>query len=142
MQLQDLKPKHINKSRKRVGRGGKRGTTSGKGTKGQKSRSGRRIRPEARDFIKKIPKLRGYKFKSRFFYAVTNIGDLDKRFNDGDKVSPAILLKYKMASKVDGKLPKIKILGDGELKKKLVIEGCKVSSTAKAKIEKAGGTVS
>jgi len=142
MQLHNLQPNNSAKSKKRVGRGGKRGKTAGRGTKGQKSRSGRRIRPEARDFIKKIPKLRGYRFKSSFSYAVANVGDLDKRFNDGGKVNPAILLKYRLISKISGKLPKVKILGEGEISKKLSISGCKVSASAKSKIEKAGGTVS
>jgi len=64
MQLHQLKPSHKRKKKKIIGRGGKRGTTSGRGTKGQKSRSGANIRPAIYDFIKKIPKLRGYRFKS------------------------------------------------------------------------------
>ena len=63
MQLQDIKPRNKPKRKKRVGRGGKRGTYSGKGLKGQKSRAGAKIRPELRDFIKKVPKLKGYNFK-------------------------------------------------------------------------------
>lgn len=65
MQLNQLKPKIKNKNSKRVGRGGKRGAYSGKGLKGQKSRAGRKIRPQIRDIIKRIPKKRGYRFKSR-----------------------------------------------------------------------------
>jgi len=59
MQLHELKPDHKNKTKKRIGRGGKRGTFSGKGVKGQKSRAGRKIRPGTRDLIQQIPKLRG-----------------------------------------------------------------------------------
>lgn len=59
MQLYQLKPDHARKTDKRVGRGGKRGTYSGKGTKGQHSRAGHRIRPAERDFIQRLPKLRG-----------------------------------------------------------------------------------
>lgn len=61
MQLHQIKPSHKLKTKKRIGRGGKKGTYSGKGMKGQKSRAGAKIRPELRDFIKKIPKVRGYK---------------------------------------------------------------------------------
>ncbi|OGY57237.1 MAG: hypothetical protein A3E61_01280 [Candidatus Colwellbacteria bacterium RIFCSPHIGHO2_12_FULL_43_12] len=64
MQLHDLKPFHLNKTGKRVGRGGKRGTTSGHGTKGQKSRSGHKIRPAERDLIQRLPKLRGFRNKA------------------------------------------------------------------------------
>ncbi len=59
MQLHQLQSNHPNYGKKRVGRGGKRGTTSGRGTKGQHSRAGRRIRPAERDFIQRLPKLRG-----------------------------------------------------------------------------------
>lgn len=65
MQLHQLKPDHDLRAKKRVGRGGKRGTTSGKGTKGQKSRSGHRIRPAERDLIQRLPKLRGFKNKTK-----------------------------------------------------------------------------
>jgi len=65
MQLHDLKPLHPNKSSKRVGRGGKRGTTSGRGTKGQRARAGHRIRPAERDLIQRLPKLRGFANKPK-----------------------------------------------------------------------------
>ncbi|MEK9186632.1 MAG: uL15 family ribosomal protein, partial [Patescibacteria group bacterium] len=63
MQLHQLKPRHRQYPKTRVGRGGKRGTTSGRGQKGQKSRSGHRIRPAERDYIQRLPKLRGLKNK-------------------------------------------------------------------------------
>lgn len=65
MQIHQLKPIHKIKKKKRVGRGGKRGTYSGRGLKGQKSRAGRKMQPAIREFIKKFPKLRGYRFKSK-----------------------------------------------------------------------------
>ena len=64
MQIHELKPTHKRQETKQVGRGGKRGTYSGRGMKGQKSRSGRRLEPVVRSLIKKYPKLRGYRFKS------------------------------------------------------------------------------
>jgi len=59
MQLHELQPNHYNKDAKRIARGGKRGRTSGRGQKGQKSRSGRKIRPGIRDLVQRTPKLRG-----------------------------------------------------------------------------------
>ena len=76
-----------------------------------------------------------------FQYAVVNVGDLEKKFNDGEKITPAALLKNKLIFRVGGRLPKVKILGDGDLKKKLEIDSCVVSASAKAKIEKAGGSI-
>jgi len=64
MQTHEVKRKNENRDRRYVGRGGKRGKTAGRGTKGQNARAGRKIRPVIRDLIKKIPKNRGYKFKS------------------------------------------------------------------------------
>jgi len=65
MQLHQVKPSHKTKTKKRVGRGGKKGTYSGRGIKGQKARAGAKLKPAIRDLIKKIPKLRGYKFKKK-----------------------------------------------------------------------------
>lgn len=64
MQIHDLKRKHKNKKDRIVGRGGKHAKTSGRGGKGQTARAGNKRRPELRDIIKKLPKLRGYRFKS------------------------------------------------------------------------------
>ena len=65
MQLHQLKPTHKAKAAKRVGRGGKRGTYSGRGMKGQKSRAGARMQPLVRELIKRYPKLRGYRRKAK-----------------------------------------------------------------------------
>jgi large subunit ribosomal protein L15 len=136
MQLHQVKPTHKQKSKKRVGRGGKRGTYSGKGLKGQKSRAGRKMRPELRDYIKKIPKKRGYRFKSiQEKPEVVNLRDLEKFFNDGELVNPEILLKRGLVSRIKGKVPEVKILGSGELKKKLKIENCLMSESAKKAIK-------
>ena len=59
--MHELKPEHKNKKSKRIGRGGKRGTYSGRGVKGQKSRAGRKFQPIIRELIKKYPKLKGYR---------------------------------------------------------------------------------
>jgi len=137
MQLHQLKPKHKLKKKKRIGRGGKRGTYSGKGIKGQKSRAGRKFAPVIRELIKKYPKLRGYRFKGQDKnLAIVNIGDLDKKFKESEVVNPKALLERRLIRRIKGKTPKVKILGRGELKKKLTIENCELSKSAKEKIEK------
>lgn len=134
MQLHEVKPKHKTKKRKRIGRGGKRGTYSGRGIKGQKSRAGGKLRPEMRDIIKKIPKKRGYRFKSiREKAQIVNLESLEKHFSasSGESVviTPDVLLKAGLIVKVKGKMPKVKILGKGKLNKKLEIKGCGMSKS-------------
>jgi len=148
MQTHQLKRNNKNKKYIKVGRGGKRGKTSGRGTKGQKARAGRKLRPEERDIIKKIPKLRGHgKNRAMSFddsvlpVIAINLAKLETRFKDGETVSVATLFEKKVISKKGGKLPKVKILSVGEVTKKLTIEGLPLSATAKEKIEKAGGTI-
>jgi len=142
MQLHQLKPKHKLKKRKRVGRGGKRGTYSGRGIKGQRSRAGRKFKPVIRELIKRYPKLRGYKFKRVTLKpAVVNIEILEKRFKAADTVTPKVLIERGVIRRIRGRLPKVKILGQGKLTKKLIIEGCQVSKQAKEKIEKASGSI-
>jgi len=135
MQIHQLKAAK-QKNRKRIGRGGKRGTYSGKGMKGQKSRAGKRIRPAIRDFIQKIPKLRGvpssrYKKQGvkpfKIVYSVVNLDVLEKKFNEGEVVSPQTLLEKKLVRRIRGRMPSVKILGRGELKKKLKFEGVSMS---------------
>jgi large subunit ribosomal protein L15 len=142
MQLHEIHPIHKLRKGKRVGRGGKHGTYSGKGAKGQCARSGRRFKPAIRELIKRYPKLRGYKFNVwRTGPAILNIEDLEKIFNANETVSPKILLERKLISNIKGKIPKVKILGRGNLTKQLTIEGCFVSKQAKDKIEKVSGII-
>src|SRR3989344_6077113 len=101
MQLNTLKSKTARKSKKRVGRGGKRGTFSGRGTKGQKARAGHRIRPELRDIIKKIPKLRGYRSKVRSQpRAEVDVARLSAHCADGETVTPETLVKRGLVLRV------------------------------------------
>lgn len=142
MQLHQLKPSHRRKRQKRIGHGGKRGTHSGRGVKGQKARTGRRMKPIIRELIKRYPKLRGYKFKRvNLKPAVVNIEILEKKFKSADVISPKVLLEKRIIRRILGRLPKVKILGKGKLTKKLIIEGCQVSKSAREEIEKAGGTI-
>lgn len=141
MQIHQLKPKHKLKNKKRIGRGGKRGTYSGKGVKGQKSRAGKKFEPIIRGLIKRYPKLKGYKFKAKpDFGAVVNLSVLEKKFNSEEQINPNLLIEKKIIRRIRKKAPIVKILGKGKLTKALTIKNCKVSKTAKEKIEKAGGT--
>ncbi len=142
MQLNTLKRKIPNKKAKQVGRGGTRGKTSGRGGKGQTARAGNKRRPQIRDIIKKLPKLRGYRFHSGAVkFTPVNVGALNI-FENGSVVNPTTLFEKNLIRRVGGKYPEVKILGTGELSKKLSIIGCKVSASAKTKIEKAGGSIS
>ncbi|OJI08203.1 MAG: 50S ribosomal protein L15 [Candidatus Vogelbacteria bacterium CG22_combo_CG10-13_8_21_14_all_37_9] len=142
MQIHDLKRKNKQKSQRQIGRGGKRGTTSGRGTKGQKARAGRKLRPEMRDIIKKLPKLRGYKMSSNPLDAYPlSLGVLNNKFEAGEEISLETLKAKGLIETRKGKLPVVKVLANGPLAKGLIIKGLAISANAKAKIEKMGGQV-
>jgi len=145
MQIHNIKRKTPNKKVMIVGRGGKRGKTSGRGGKGQTARSGHKVRPEWRDFIKRMPKLRGYSFQSitgvRNPVIAINLDLINTAFKDGAVVKPSTLFAKGVIEQYKGKNQKIKILSSGEITKKITLVGCTVSKSAKEKIEKAGGSV-
>jgi len=146
MQLHQLKPIHKPKKPKRIGHGGKRGTYCGRGIKGQKVRAGKKLKPLIREIIKRYPKIRGYRQKlkiqsSKLKTAILNLEILEKKFKSGDIINPKILIERKIIRKIKGRIPKVKILGRGKIKKALQIEGCQVSKSVKEKIEKAGGQI-
>ena len=145
MQFHNLRAKTKRKHARQVGRGGTRGKTAGRGTKGQNARAGHKKRPEIRDFIKRIPKLRGrgknINTSIQNKPSVVNVGDLNKMFKAGDIVSPQTLLKNGMVKMFAGVLPRVKILATGALDKILIIKDCQVSASAKVAIEKAGGQI-
>jgi large subunit ribosomal protein L15 len=148
MQLHQLKAKTTRKTAIRIGRGGKRGKTSGRGGKGQTARAGNRPRPEMRDIIKRLPKLRGHgKNRARTVNAervlpeVVNIVALEATFPKGGDISPRILVNNGVISMQKGRVPTVKILGTGTVTQKFTITGCVFSQSAKEKIEKAGGTI-
>lgn len=148
MQTNSLKRTHPNTKRMQVARGGKRGKTSGRGGKGQTARAGNKRRPEWRDIIKKLPKLRGRGKNSNKTVVtnlqkpfVLNLKALEGAFKGGDAVNPVSLIEKGVVATWSGRVPRIKILGDGEITKALKVSGVAVSETAKAAIEKAGGTV-
>lgn len=145
MQIHNIKRKTPNKKVMTVGRGGKRGKTSGRGGKGQTARAGHKARPEWRDFIKRMPKLRGYSFQSiqgiKNPVLSINLDLINAVFKAGETVKPSTLFARGLIEQYKGKNQKVKILAGGEITKKINLVGCTVSKTAQAKIEKAGGSV-
>lgn len=142
MQIHNLKRVTKNYKPVAVGRGGKRGKTSGRGTKGQNARSGRKKRPEMRDFIKRLPKLRGYSFKGYKEKAIPiQLKVIEAKYLAGETVSPTTLFSKGLIEMTAGKKPIVKILSDGEITKKVTIVDCKISAKAKEKVLKAGGSV-
>lgn len=145
MQTNQLQRLHPNKKRMTVARGGKRGKTAGRGGKGQSARAGNKRRPEWRDIIKKLPKLRGRGVNSNKGFqkqmAVINVGLIEEMFSANDAVNPTTLAEKGAISTRSGNMPVVKILGDGEITKAVKISECHTSEAAKVKIEKAGGSI-
>ena len=145
MQLHDLTPAPgSTKNRKRVGRGNSsgHGTTSGRGQKGQGSRSGGTkgagFEGGQTPLARRLPKLPGFRNINRVEYLPVNVSRLEEKFEAGDVVDGASL-KAKGIIKHEDAL--VKVLGDGDITKALTIKVDKVSASAKAKIEAAGGKV-
>lgn len=143
MKLHELKPAEgSRKVRNRVGRGigSGNGKTSGKGHKGQNARSGGGVRPGfeggQNPLFRRLPK-RGFTNVNRKEYAIVNVETLN-RFEDGAEVSAALLLETGVVS---NEKAGIKILGNGELTKKLTVKAHKFSASAKEAIENAGGSI-
>lgn len=144
MQLHTLKRHTKRKVKQQVGRGSKRGKTSGRGQKGQTSRAGRKLRPEIREVIKKLPKLRGRgKNINKSFEVKPVVLNLEvlNTIEDGTILTPQKLVDLKLVKLLKGKVPKVKILANGEITKSLTIKKITISKSAAEKIEKAGGKV-
>jgi len=147
MQLNLISPNTKKDRPEPVGRGGKRGKTSGRGGKGQTARAGHKVRPEVRDLIKKLPKLRGHGKNrartvrtNRIATSAVNLTALDAAYKVGETVSPASLLARGVVRRVKGRAPIVKILGTGTLTKALVIKGCTLSVAANTALIAVGGT--
>jgi large subunit ribosomal protein L15 len=141
MQIDDLRPaKGSTHRRKRVGRGigSGHGKTCGRGTKGDKARGQVPLGFESGNtpLHRRLPQLRGFKSRNRVSYAVVNVADLES-LDSGSRVDPQSL--YEMGLLRDAN-ERVKVLGDGELTKKLSVRAHKFSASAAAKIEAAGGT--
>lgn len=140
MQIHQLKAGK-RKFRKRVGRGGRRGTYSGRGIKGQKARSGVSISPlfegGRSSLIERLKKMPGFKSPHPKKINI-NLDDLERNFKNGETVSVGDLVKIGLVDKIEAKRAKVKILGDGKLTKKLTIDkNILISKSAKNAIEKA-----
>ncbi|MFA7169588.1 MAG: 50S ribosomal protein L15 [Candidatus Paceibacterota bacterium] len=140
MQLHQLKPNSKAK-KKRVGRGGAHGTTATRGTKGQKSRSGggkgKNFEGNKISLFRKTPKLRGFKsLKPKNL--VVNLSQIETFFENGEIVNPVNLFQRDIIKNGKGA---VKVLGNGDLKKRIIFENCLVSKTAEEKIKKAGGEI-
>lgn len=144
MQINDLKLKIRKKKRKTIGRGGKKGTYSGKGNKGQKARSGAHVDPlfegGRSTLIDHMKKKKGFKSREAK-KTVLSLDQIEKAFKDGETVNVESLVKTKLLGKVV-KREKIKILGASKLSKKLSFSNdILLSKSAKEAIEKAGGKI-
>lgn len=145
MRLHDLRPAEGSvREKKRVGRGraSGHGKTSGRGTKGQLSRAGGGKGPGfeggQNPLQRRLPKLPGFKNRFKKLFSVVNVVSLEEHFEDGAIVEPVTLLACGLIKKTE--IP-VKILGNGELKKKLTVKAAAFTATARRKIEAAGGQV-
>ncbi len=130
------------KSRKRVGRGGKKGTFAGRGMNGQNSRSGGGKGPAFEGgqtpWYRRLPHYRGFKYPFRTEYAIVSLSTLDKRYDENETVDVVSLVAKNVIK--NAKSP-VKVLGNGNLSKALTVAVDAVSASAKEAIEKAGGKV-
>lgn len=145
MKLHELRPpKGATKKSKRVGRGDSsgHGKTAGRGTKGQKSRSGGNLPPYFEGgqlpLVRRLPRTRGFINIFKTQYSVVNLDRLNERFEKGDEVTPASLTEVGLI-KSPNEL--VKVLGRGDLEKPLTVKAHGFSASARAKIEAAGGNI-
>jgi len=142
MKLHELQPAEGSKHRRRrVGRGisAGQGKTAGRGTKGQRARTGRGIKPYFEGgqlpLVRRLPHTRGFKNIFRIEYAVVNLGALDAKFDAGSEVTPQTLAARGLVRQSDH----VKVLGNGELSKALTVKAHAFSDSAKEKIAAVGG---
>jgi large subunit ribosomal protein L15 len=144
MKLHDLRPAEgATQKRKRVGRGtgSGKGKTSTRGTKGQNSRTGGGVRLTFEGgqlpLVKRLPKLRGFNNRFKVYYVAVNLDTLDRVFEANTAVSPDALAGVGLADANDP----VVVLGRGEISKPLQVKAHRVSESARAKIEAAGGSI-
>lgn len=148
MQIHQISKPEWLKEKKRIGRGGKRGTYSGKGNKGQKARSGGNIPPgfsgQDTTLVQRSPKIRGFS-SPRLPNVEVNLEILEKHFNKDEVVSPVSLAEKRLIKigkrSRSRKIARVKILGTGKITKALTIENCLLSKGARKTIEEAGGKI-
>lgn len=145
MKLHDLRPDEgATKKRKRVGRGtgSGKGKTSGRGTKGQNSRSGGGVHATFEGgqlrLVKRLPKMRGFNNRFKVVYVPVNLGELEARFESGAEVSPDTLGAAGLLGNTNDA---VVVLARGDVSKALTIKAHRISKSAQQKIEAAGGSV-
>ena len=144
MQAHTIRSAHARPKRKRVGRGdgSGKGTYSGRGMKGQKARSGGGVRPGfeggQNPQIKGLPMLRGFKNPFRVEYQVVNVGRLASLPDEVSGITPSVLKANGMVRHADRP---VKLLGGGGIERAFTVSGVKVTASARARIEAAGGSV-
>lgn len=144
MQLHQIKRQSPRHRQKLVGRGGKRGTTAGRGTKGQRARAGHRIRPAIRDVIKRLPKRRGYQFTSPpGGITAVPLNRLIRHFSAGETISPPSLVAKRFISAAALRRGLVKIIGPASapLPRTLTVQDCLITPAARQAVEQAGGKV-
>ncbi|HEY4497904.1 MAG TPA: uL15 family ribosomal protein [Candidatus Paceibacterota bacterium] len=142
MQAHNLVKPAGQKEKRRIGRGGKRGSFSGRGIKGQKSRAGRRIRPQIRDVVKKIHKRRGYgKNRGKSFGylpqkpTVVSKRSIEDAFEDGAHITPQELVERKLVRRTKGRKLVVKVLGNTKSSKRFTFdEQILMSGSLRAKL--------
>jgi len=142
MQIHQIRPNNKSSKKRKVGRGGKRGTYSGRGIKGQKAHAGRKIKSQLREMILRFPKRRGVSFPSlQKNSLVVKLNDIAKVFPEGGVINLNKLKKAGLIKKIKGEIRPIKILGAIPLSQKYIIKNCLVSEKVKEAIIKAGGKI-
>lgn len=146
MKLHNINLRVRERLKQRIGRGGKRGSYSGRGVKGQKSRAGRKLRPAQRDLILRLPKMRGFRNKIKKDKPIIfNLGDLSLLLKTHSTTRAPLTVNKEflaqcgiISSKYEGE---IKILSQGDIGIPVIIQDIAVSKKTAEKIEKAGGKV-
>lgn len=145
MNFSDIRPVHIRKSGVRIGRGGKRGKTSGKGMKGQRAHGSHGIRAHIRDELRRLPKLRGRGMNLNKPVGLpviqVNLSVISRTTVPGDIVNKQFLIDKNIVSRNQVKQYGVKILGFGTLTHKITVVGIPVSAGARGAITAVGGTI-
>lgn len=143
MNLNLLQSGQKRKKPQRIGRGGKRGTTSGRGQKGQKSRSGRKLRPAVRDLITRVSKRRGFRNKPKSAKPLNfNLSTLQRQaqiMGKDAKINRVVLMELGLIS--SSYTGRIRVLGSGLISVPVAVDGLEVTKGAEAAIVRAGGSV-
>jgi large subunit ribosomal protein L15 len=146
MLIHEIRRRHPQKHEKRVGRGGKRGTYSGKGIKGQRARAGAKVKSAQRESVLRIPQRRGTGFKNRIHQfrmppVSVDLSVIDRAFSVNAVVTPRSLVAKGIVHRSSGRIGHVKILAIGRITKPLSFVGMTASKAARERIESVGGAI-